>query len=256
MLTKTHQQQHKTVLMTKKAVHDWRVQYEKDNSNKVPLWSMVSSFADAIIKKSSSHSSSSSGSNDGDTKMPATPTKTTKKQQQHNAYCDHTNKNDIVSCIWDTMRNNTNTDNSNERGIPRMVPGNRIKNGTGNISAQQMKVSPSASRTASAAPASISDRSFVPTNFVGGTTAAKHDNSIAKDANVSTTTYDSIGPLGPAILASLHKYFRAYVTRNKHKAILDSIEPIGDDKSKGGGGDVGITCSICSDTYDLSNTVP
>ena len=66
-----------------------------------------------------------------------------------------------------------------------------------------------------------------------------------------------IGPLNSDVIDTLHTYFRAYVTRKRHKYILDNIEPIDvDDDNNTGNVDSAITCSICSDDFDLSNTVP
>jgi hypothetical protein len=76
--------------------------------------------------------------------------------------------------------------------------------------------------------------------------------------NMEEKKKPGIGPLNSDVIDTLHTYFRAYVTRKRHKSILDNIEPIDDDDddNKTGNGDSAITCSICSDDFDLSNTVP
>ncbi|OEU10502.1 hypothetical protein FRACYDRAFT_247013 [Fragilariopsis cylindrus CCMP1102] len=197
---------------TKKSVHDWRVQYEKTNSSKQTLWSMVSSFSDYIISSTTTdinHGKSKTITvvDEGnhiveDRKMPAKPKMTLKKKKKKGSKgrC-----NDIISLIW----------NNNEEG--------------GNVEEKKKLVSTTVSSSASGSS--------------GG-------HSGAGDID--------IGPLNSDVIDTLHTYFRAYVTRKRHKCILDNIEPIDvdDNNNNNGNVDSAITCSICSDDFDLSNTVP
>ena len=73
-----------------------------------------------------------------------------------------------------------------------------------------------------------------------------------KDDDEDRKPTSSIGPLNGEIIDTLRTYFRAHVGRHFHKTKLDSIEPIASDSSGVGA----LTCSICSDDFDPSNTVP
>ncbi|KAL7536889.1 hypothetical protein ACHAWF_005594 [Thalassiosira exigua] len=57
----------------------------------------------------------------------------------------------------------------------------------------------------------------------------------------------SIGPLTDDVLDTLKTYFCAHVERSRHQAMLDAIEPTESQS--------GLTCSICSDDFDPSDTV-
>jgi hypothetical protein len=200
-----------TTGFTKKSVHDWRVQYEKTNSSKQTLWSMVSSFSDYIISntttdinddgKSKSTTVGDKGTRlDEDRKIPAKPKMAIKKKKKSSkGRC-----NDIISLIW----------NNNEDG--------------GNM--EDKKKPPATTIISSSADGS------------GGGHSGAAD--------------DGIGTLKSDVIDTLHTYFRAYVTRKRYKSILDNIEPIDVDDNKNSSRDSAITCSICSDDFDLSNTVP
>ena len=59
-----------------------------------------------------------------------------------------------------------------------------------------------------------------------------------------------IGPLSGEILDTLRKFFRAHASRSRHKAKLESIEAVSDDRGDG------LTCSVCCDSYNPEDTVP
>jgi hypothetical protein len=198
-----------TTSFTKKSAHDWRVQYEKTNSSKQTLWSMVSSFSDYIISntttdindgKSKTTTVGEKGNRiDEDRKIPAKPKMTIKKKEKSSkGRC-----NDIISLIW----------NNSEDG--------------GNVEEKKKPASTTVSSSA-------------------GGSSGGHSGAGDNDT----------GPLNSDVIDTLHTYFRAYVTRKRHKYILDNIKPIDVDDDNNGNGDSAITCSICSDDFDLSNTVP
>mmetsp|Transcript_17079 Transcript_17079/g.37225 ORF Transcript_17079/g.37225 Transcript_17079/m.37225 type:complete len:401 (+) Transcript_17079:283-1485(+) len=74
---------------------------------------------------------------------------------------------------------------------------------------------------------------------------------------------ESIGPLSGVVIDNLRMYFRAHVGRIRHRALLDAIEPVdgassagGGGGGSGGGGGGALTCSVCADEFDPTNTVP